>query len=313
MCLRNELIPPHSFTGIRMSRLKEKIDTGDFIVTAELGPPRSASPRSIIKKVTYFQDGVDAVNITDNQTAIVRLSSIAAAAIVREHGLEPVIQMTCRDRNRIAIQGDLLGAAALGIENVLCLTGDHVTFGDHPEARPVFDLDSVQLLKTVAYMNSGRFLSGEKIKTRPTFCCGGAANPFAPPLRARLRRLRKKIEAGARFIQTQAIFDPTGFEEWMTRVRKAGLDKECAILAGVMPVKSAKPLIYMKEEVPGMVIPDSVIERLDQAGDPKVEGIALAAETIKQVSNIEGVQGIHLMPLMWEKVTPKVLKKAGLI
>ena len=293
--------------------IREKIDSGQFIVTAELGPPQSANGNAIRKKTVHFQRGIDGVNITDNQTAIVRLSSIAAAKIVIEEGLEPVIQMTCRDRNRIALQSDLLGAAALGIENVLCLTGDFQKFGNHPEAKPVFDMDSVQLIATAHRLAQGNFLSGDSIKTPPTLCIGGAANPFADPMEFRVSRLEKKIRAGARFIQTQPVYDFTRFVEWMDLVRDAGLDEKVAILAGVMPVKSAKALKYMKDEVPGVRIPDELIRRMEEADDPKEEGTRMAAEMIVRLKGIEGIRGIHLMPLMWESITPRILQDAGLI
>lgn len=293
--------------------LREKIASGQFIVTAELGPPQSANGITVRKKTIHFQKGVDGVNITDNQTAIVRLSSIAAAKIALEEGLEPVIQMTCRDRNRIAIQSDLLGAAALGIENVLCLTGDHQRFGNHPEARPVFDLDSVQLIATAQRLTEGYFLSGDAIKTPPALFIGGVANPFADPLGFRVLRLGKKIQAGARYIQTQPVYDLDRFQEWMEEVRAQGLHKETAILAGIMPVKSVKALLHMENEVPGIRIPESCITRMGNAEEQKEEGIKMAVEMILALREIEGVQGIHLMPLMWESVTPRILDEAGLL
>jgi len=291
---------------------KEKILSGQFIVTAELGPPRSSNGDVIRRKTKHFRNSIDGVNITDNQTAIVRLSSIAAAKIVLEEGLEPIIQMTCRDRNRIAIQSDLLGAAALGIQNVLCLTGDHQRFGDHPESKPVFDMDSIQLIASVQRLNEGFFLSGEPIKTAPSFFIGGAANPFAEPFESRILRLEKKIKAGARFIQTQPVFDITHFQNWMDAVRQKKLDQEIAILAGVMPVKSVNALLHMQEEVPGIRIHPQYIERMEKADDPKEEGVRIAVEIIQELRDIDGVRGIHLMPLMWESITPRIIKDSGL-
>ena len=293
--------------------LREKIETGKFLVTAEMGPPQSSSGDVLRKKAVYFQKGVDGVNITDNQTAIVRLSSIASAKILLDEGLEPVIQMTCRDRNRIALQSDLLGASALGIENVLCLTGDFPTFGNHPEAKPVFDLDSVQLIAMVTQLNEGRFLSGETMKLAPHFLIGGGANPFAEPLEFRVLRLAKKIRAGARFIQTQPVFDLERFSEWMGLVRKHGLHEKAAILAGVMPVKSAKALLYMQRDVPGVRIHHDYIQRMEKADSPQEEGIRIAVEIIEELKNIEGVRGTHLMPLMWESITPRILEESGLL
>lgn len=287
---------------------KQKIESDQFVWCGEIGPPQSCDGDVIRKKAQYFKGYVDAVNITDNQTAIVRLSSIASGKILLDEGVEPIIQMTCRDRNRLAIQSDLLGAAALGINNVLCLTGDYQTFGDHPEARGVFDLDSVQLVATVANMNRGYLLSGSEMKKATDFLIGAAANPFAQPFEIRLIRLFKKIEAGARFIQTQPIFDLELFSRWMERVVAMGLHERAAILAGVMPVKSAKALLYMKQEVPGVKINDEYLQRMNRASDPKEEGVRIAVEIIHAVKAIKGVQGIHLMPVMWESITPTIIE-----
>jgi methylenetetrahydrofolate reductase (NADPH) len=292
--------------------LQEKIDAGQFIVCAEIGPPQSCDGDVIREKSRYFRGYVDAVNITDNQTAIVRLSSIASAKILLDEGLEPIMQMTCRDRNRLAIQSDLLGAAALGIRNVLCLTGDYQTVGDQPEAKGVFDLDSVQLLATVAGMNDGFLLSGTEMKKRPGFLIGAAANPFAEPFEMRLIRLHKKIASGARFIQTQPVFDLALFTRWMERVVGMGLHEKAAILAGIMPVRSAKTLQWMKENVPGVRIPDPLIRRILTAHDPEAEGIRAAVELIHALKIVPGVRGVHLMPTRWESVTPTIVEEAGL-
>lgn len=279
----------------------------------EIGPPRSCDGDVIREKSKYFKGVVDAVNITDNQTALVRLSSIASAKILLEEGIEPIMQMTCRDRNRIAIQSDLLGAAAFGIRNLLCLTGDHQKFGDQPEAKGVFDLDSIQLIATVAKMNSGFLLSNQEMKKAPEFLIGAAANPFAEPFEMRLIRLHKKAVAGARFIQTQPVFNMEIFARWMEKVVEMGLHEKCAILAGVMPVKSEKALLHMKKEVPGVKINDEYIDRMKAARDPKEEGIKIAVEMIHTLQKIEGVRGIHLMPVMWESITPVIIKEASLI
>ena len=291
---------------------KEKLESGQFIVCGELGPPQSANGNMVRKKSCHFKGVVDAVNITDNQTAIVRMSSIAAAKILLDEQVEPIIQMTCRDRNRIAIQSDLLGAAALGLENVLCLTGDYQRFGNHPEARPVFDMDSIQLIATCAQMNAGSFLSGDLIKTPPSFCIGGAANPFAEPFDMRIIRLEKKIKAGAHFIQTQPVFDLERFIKWMDAVRERGLHEKTAILAGVMPVKSVNALLHMKNEVPGMRVDPAYIARMERAADAPEEGVKMTVEIIREIRNIKGIRGIHLMPLMWESITPVILKEAGI-
>jgi methylenetetrahydrofolate reductase (NADPH) len=292
--------------------LKEKIESNKFVVCGEIGPPKSCDGDIIREKSKYFKDAVDAVNITDNQTAVVSLSSIASAKILLEEGIEPIIQMTCRDRNRIAQQSDLLGAAALGIHNVLCLTGDHQKFGDQPEAKGVFDLDSIQLIATVDSMNRGFLLSGHEMKKAPQFLIGAAANPFAEPFEMRLIRLYKKVEAGARFIQTQPVFHMELFRRWMEKVVELGLHEKCAILPGVMPVKSEKVLLHMKKEVPGVKINDEYISRMKEARDPKEEGIKIAVEMIRALREIKGVRGIHLMPVMWESITPVIIKEAHL-
>jgi methylenetetrahydrofolate reductase (NADPH) len=292
--------------------LKQKIESDQFIICGEIGPPKSCDGNVIREKSKYFKDYVDAVNITDNQRAIVRLSSIASAKILIDEGVEPIMQITCRDRNRLAIQSDLLGAAALDIRNVLCLTGDYHTFGDHPETKGVFDLDSVQLVATVAKMNSGFFLSGLEMKKAPQFLIGAAANPFAEPFEMRLIRLHKKINAGAHFIQTQPVFDLEIFTRWMERVVEMGLHKKAAILAGVMPVRSAKTLLLMKERVPGIKINDEYINRMKYAHDSKEEGVKMAVEIIQTLKNMNGVRGIHLMPMLWESITPTIIREAKL-
>ncbi|MCC6395449.1 MAG: methylenetetrahydrofolate reductase [Bacteroidetes bacterium] len=292
--------------------LQNKIDAQQFVVCAEIAPPQSCDGDVIREKAKLVRDHVDAVNITDNQTAIVRLSSIASAKILLEEGIEPIMQMTCRDRNRLAMQSDLLGAAALGIRNVLCLTGDHQTIGDQPEARGVFDLDSVQLIGTVAAMNGGYLLSGSEMKKRPAFFIGAAANPFAEPFEMRLIKLHKKVSAGARFIQTQPVFDLEVFARWMQKVVGMGLHEKAAILAGVMPVRSAKTLQWMKEKVPGVRIHPDYIQRMVRATDPEGEGFAVAIEMIRVLKNIHGVRGIHIMPGPWEGVTPALAKEASL-
>lgn len=296
------------------SNLERVLSAGHLAVTGELGPPQSASANVIRKKADYYKGCVDAVNITDNQTAIVRMSSIASAAILAQLGLDPVMQMTCRDRNRIAMQSDILGAYALGINNILCLTGDHQSFGNHPTSKNVYDLDSVQLIRAVKMMRDDkRFLSGDELKVEPRMFIGAAENPFADPFEYRAVRLAKKIAAGVDFIQTQAVFDLARFSRWMEMVRDRGLHEEVYILAGVIPVKSARALEYMKNEVPGMIVPDDLIRRLEKASDPKEEGVKVAVETIGQLRQIPGVAGVHLMPMMWEAIAPTIVETAGLL
>ena len=295
------------------SRLEQLLDAGKFVVCGEMSPPQHADKSAIAKKCGYFKGYVDAVNLTDNQTAIVRMSSVMSSVFAIEGGCEPIMQMTCRDRNRLGIQSDILGAYAAGVKNVLCLTGDYQTFGNHPEAKGVFDLDSVQLIRMVSEMNAGRFLSGDEIKSPPAMFVGGAANPFAEPLDLRIVRLGKKIAAGAKFIQTQAVFDMANFEKWMSAVRDEGYHEQVHILAGVMPVRSVKALLYMKESVPGMSIADEYIRRMETAQDPKEEGVAICVEIMKRLAAVPGVRGVHIMPVMWESITPRVVEEAGLL
>ena len=297
------------------SKLEKVLTAGKFAVTAELGPPQNANTEAVIKKAKHSLGVAEAVNITDNQTAIVRMSSIAAAAIAIQQGLEPVAQMVCRDRNRIAMQSDILGAAALGVKNLLCLSGDHQSFGNHPEAKNVFCLDSMQLIAMVKQMRDEKtFISGDPIKEHePRMFIGAVANPFADPFEFRVMRLAKKIAAGADFIQTQCIFDMDRFEEWMKQVVEQGLHEKAYIMAGITPVRSSRALKYMKAEVAGITIPDELIERMDGAEDPKEEGVKIACEMIERVKGIEGVSGLHLMPIGWESITPVILEKTGLL
>ena len=296
-------------------RLEKVLTAGQFAVTAELGPPQNANPEAIKKKSKHCIGNVDGANITDNQTAIVRMSSIAAGAIALSCGVEPIIQMVCRDRNRLAMQSDILGAAALGIQNLLCLSGDHQTFGNHPDAKNVYDVDSMQLIAMVKKMRDDKqFLCGDEIKEHePKLFIGAVANPFADPFEFRVMRLAKKIDAGADFIQTQCIFDMKRFAEWMKMVVDEGLGEKVYILAGLTPVRSHKALKYMKNNVAGMSIPDELITRMESAEDPKEEGVKICLEMIEQIKGIEGVSGIHLMPIGWESITPVILEQAGLL
>ena len=299
------------------SNLENLLKTGKFVVTAELGPPRGADRSAIEKKCEILKGYGDAFNITDCQTAVVRMSSIAASRIVLEAGLEPIIQMTCRDRNRIAIQSDLLGAAALGAKNLLCLTGDHQKFGDHPMAKGVFDIDSVQLIQIVKTLrDEKKFQSGQELKTsEPRFFIGAAENPFADPFKFRAIRLAKKITAGADFIQTQIIYNVKKFKEWMTMVTDMGLHERAFILAGVAPLKSAGMAKHMKYNVPGMDVPDEVMNRMTAASankKGKEEGIKICLEVIEQVRAIKGVAGIHIMAVEWEEAVPEIVQQARL-
>jgi 5,10-methylenetetrahydrofolate reductase len=295
------------------SNLERLLRAGEFVVCGEMSPPQSADKASILKKSSYFRGVVDAVNLTDNQTAIVRMSSVMSSVFAIEGGIEPIMQMTCRDRNRLAQQSDILGAYAAGVRNILCLSGDYMSFGNHPDAKGVFDLDGVQLIHTVRDMNEGRFLCGDEIKEPPRMFIGGAANPFAEPMDLRVIRLGKKIRAGAHFIQTQPVFDIPMFEKWMGMVRDEGFDEQVFIIAGIMPVRSVKALQHMRDNVPGSRIADEYIKRMESAADPKEEGIAMTVEIMKQVKEIRGVKGLHLMPVMWESITPTIVEMAGLL
>jgi methylenetetrahydrofolate reductase (NADH) len=295
--------------------LRERLASGGFAVTAEISPPRGASTENITKTVAAIRDWVDAVNVTDNQGSNVRLASWAGSLAVKQAGLDPIMQMTCRDRNRIALQSDLLGASALGIRNVLVMTGDHPKFGDHPGAKPVFDLDSVQLLWALRTMRDEHvLLSGRKLDPPPDCFLGAVENPFAPPAGFRADRLGKKVKAGAQFVQTQFVFDVPAFAGWMAQVRDLGLHERCAVLAGVGAVRSVKALDYMREHVPGVEVPDDVYQRLKAVPPDRqaAEGIKLAAEILQQVAEIPGVAGAHLLVAGNERAVPDILESAGL-
>jgi len=298
------------------SRLEQILNAGQFAVTSECGPPRGAEPGVIRKKGELLKGSVDAINVTDNQTSVVRMSSIAACVILKAMGFDPIVQMVTRDRNRIALQSDILGAAALGMNNLLCLSGDHQTFGDDPQAKNVFDLDSIQLIQLVKRMrDEGMFPSGKKIEGPPKMFIGAAENPFAEPFAIRPLRLAKKVDAGVDFIQTQCIYNLDRFEKFMDEVRNLGLHKEVKILAGVTPLKSAGMAKFMKKNVAGMDIPDAVIKRLADA--PKEEqsavGIEVCVESIRRLRQVEGVAGVHVMAIEWEQKVPEIVEKAGLL
>lgn len=298
------------------SNLERVLEAGQFAVTGELGPPQSADSEIIRRKAKILKGHVDAFNVTDGQTAVVRMASWAACLIAKEEGLDPIVQMTCRDRNRIALQMDVLGIAALGINNMLCLTGDHQKFGNHPTAKGVYDLDSIQFIKVVKDMRDERkFQCGDEMEVAPRLFVGAAANPFAAPFEFRVVRLSKKVAAGADFIQTQLVYNVDKFAEWMKMVRDRGLHEKVKILAGVGPIKSVGAAKYMKTRVPGMDVPDSVVERLQGMPKEQVskEGIKLCVDIINQVRQIEGVAGIHIMAIEWEEAVPEILEAAGLL
>jgi len=297
------------------SRLHEKLSQGQFAVTGECGPPRGANKEVIDKKINLLNGYVDAVNVTDNQTAIVRMSSIAASVHLVAAGLEPVMQMVVRDRNRIAIQSDIMGAYSLGIRNILCLSGDHQKFGSQPDAMNVFDIDSMNLIRTVRDMReTGKDMSGFDLDVAPQMFIGAAANPFADPFEYRVIRLAKKIDAGADFIQTQCIYNMDRFKEWIRLSREQGLTEKVYILGGVTPLRSAGMARYMKNKVAGMDIPDEIIKRMDGVDKKSQaqEGIKICLETIEELKELKGVSGVHIMAIEWEEAVGKIVKQAGL-
>ncbi len=296
------------------SSLENLLEAGKFVVTSEIGPPKSADGSVIRKKAELVKGVADAVNITDNQTAIVRLSSIAAAAILLQEGIEPVVQMTVRDRNRIAIQSDILGAVALGARNILCLSGDHQKFGNHPDSKNVFDIDSMHLIRMLKDMrDEKKFQCGDEMDVEPRLFLGAAANPFADPFEFRVQRLAKKVDAGADFIQTQGIYDIDRFGRWLEGARNLGLTEKVHILGGVIPLKSAGAARYIKNKVAGMIVPDEVIDRMKNASKPKGEGIKIAIETVEQLKSMKGVHGVHIMAIEWEEKVREIAEGAGLL
>lgn len=298
------------------SRLERVLRSGRFAVTAELNPPDSADPHAVYERALVLASVCDAINATDASGANVHMSSVGVCALLTRAGYEPVMQVSCRDRNRIAIQGDLLGAAAMGVRNLLCLTGDGVQAGDQPQAKPVFDLDSISLLQTARLLrDEGRFLSGRPLEAPPSFFLGAVENPFVPPFEERARRLGKKIAAGAEFIQTQFCYDLERFEAFMHRVRDLGLHERAAILVGVGPLRSARAADWMRRHVPGVVIPDAIVERMRHApaGNEREEGKRICIDIIRQVREIEGARGVHVMAYRQEELVAEIIEEAGLL
>jgi methylenetetrahydrofolate reductase (NADPH) len=298
------------------SNLEKILRAGLFAFTGELGPPRGSNVTAVREKAKPLLGNVDAVNITDNQTAMVRMSSWAASLIAIEEGLEPNYQMVCRDRNRLAMQADILGASALGIRNMLCLSGDHQQFGDHPQSKGVFDIDSTQLIGTVKKMrDEGKFLGGADIDEPPKLFIGGAANPFAEPHEWRVHRLAKKVAAGVDFVQTQCIFNMQRMRTWVKEAVDMGLTEKVYILAGVTPMKSVGMARYMQLKVPGMDVPNEIIKRLQGVDKKKVadEGINIACEQIAEFKEMKGVAGVHLMAIEWEHKVPEIAERAGVL
>jgi len=298
------------------SNLEKVLKAGYFAFTGECGPPQGANVEHLLEKARHLKGMVDAVNITDNQTAVVRMSSWAASLLVQQEGIEPNFQMVCRDRNRLAMQSDILGVSANGIRNMLCLSGDHQKFGNHPESKNVFDIDSMQLIHLVKTMrDEGKFLNGQDIDVAPKLFIGAASNPFGDPFEFRVYRLAKKIAAGADFVQTQCIYNMDKFRLFMKQVVDMGLHEKCYILAGVTPMKSVGMATYMSKQVPGMEVPESLIKRLRGAGKGKVaeEGIRIALEQVEEFKQMPGIAGVHLMAIEWEHRVPEIAERAGML
>lgn len=296
------------------TNLEKVLESGKFAVTAEAAPPKGTNVESVQKKGALLRHCCDAINVTDNQTAVVRMSSLAGCMLLKQQGADPIMQIVVRDRNRLAIQSDVLGAVALGIGNFLCLSGDHQKFGNHPTAKGVFDIDSIQLIRALKIMRGEKkFISGDDISGEVPLFIGAAANPFADPFEYRVSRLAKKIKAGADFIQTQAVYDVAKFAKWMEMVTARGLDKQVHILAGVIPIKSTGMARYMRDSVPGIVIPDEIFTRMANAENAKEEGEKIALEIVRQLKEMPGVHGVHIMAVGWEDIVSAVAEKAGLM
>jgi methylenetetrahydrofolate reductase (NADPH) len=297
------------------SKLEKMLAAGNLAVTSECGPPRGSDPEVIVEKSKLLKNHVDAINVTDNQTSMTRMCSLAACIRLKLLGLEPILQMVTRDRNRIAIQSDILGAASFDIHNILCLSGDHQSFGDCATGQNVHDIDSMQLIQTVRHMrDEGKFLGGDEIKRPPQMFVGAAANPFADPYEIRVPRLAKKVAAGAEFIQTQCIYNLDKFEDWMKKACDRGLPEKVAILAGLTPMKSVGMARYMKNRVPGMDVPDEIVKRLADTPKEKQaeEGINICVEAIERLKDVKGVAGFHIMAIEWEEKVSEIVERAGL-
>jgi len=289
-----------------MSNLSEALKSGKFVVTTEIGPPKGVDIEEMLEDAELLRGRVDAINITDQQSSVMRLGSLATCRLLKERGLEPVFQMTCRDRNRIALQSDLLSAYVLGIENVLCLTGDYVSLGDHPDAKPVFDLDSVSLLEGATLLQQGRDLAGKELNGVPRFFLGAVVTPGANPLEPQIIKMEKKVKAGAQFFQTQAVYQPEEFEKFVNQTKHL----KVPILLGIVLLKSAGMARFMNKNVAGVHVPEALIEEMDKAGDKRQQSTEIAARLIKDMKGL--CQGVHIMAIGWEKMVPAVLDAAGL-
>lgn len=296
------------------SHLERVLAAGVWAVTAEAGPPKSAAAEVMRRKGIMLKAHCDALNVTDNQTAVVRMSSLAGSLLLAEVGVEPVLQMVVRDRNRLALQSDILGAVALGVRNVLCLAGDHQSLGNHPAAKGVYDIDSTHLVHALKTLrDEHRFMNGEELKGELPLFIGAATNPFGDPLDLHLLRLQSKVNAGADFLQTQAVFDLERFGEWVKRVRDQGLLDRASVLAGVLPMKSARMAQHLQSSVPGLRVPKALVRRMVTATDAREEGVRICLEIIAQLRELRGVHGVHIMAIAWEDVIPRIVEEAGLL
>jgi len=286
---------------------KEKIQAGKFLVTSEIGPPKGIETKKLLEDAELIRGRVDGINVTDLQSSVMRLGSLVVCNVLKQAGFEPIFQMTCRDRNRLALQSDLLSAASLGIENVLILTGDHTTMGDHPEAKPVFDLDSVQLLQVARKLESGSDMKGNKLEGAfPKFCLGAVVNPGADPLEPQIMKMEKKMASGAEFFQTQAVYDIKSFENFVNKTRHL----KVPVMAGIVLLKSAGMARFMNKNVAGVSVPENLIKEMEETKDRIAQSVDIAARLIKELKPM--CQGIHIMPIGWDKVVPKVLEASGL-
>jgi 5,10-methylenetetrahydrofolate reductase len=292
--------------------LQGKLESGKFVTTVEIGPPRSSDSADLMKIVDKVKGCADAYNITDNQTAAVRMSSLAGSVICLRNGLEPIMQMVCRDRNRIAMQSDVLGASALGVKNILCLSGDHQIFGTQPDAKNVYDIDSTQQLMIFSKMRDGKLWSNDELRSSPSLFLGAVTNPFGDPRELHVIRLANKSAAGAQFVQTQPVFDTDAFENWLDAVESIGMADRTKIIAGILPMKSYEATKRLSK-VPGMAIPDDVLERMRKAADGEAEGIRIASETIERIRKMKMVSGIHVMPVYWYSGVRRLVETAGII
>ncbi len=287
-------------------KVSELFESGKFVVSSEIGPPKGVDVTGMMEDAELLKDRVDAINITDQQSSVMRLGSLAACKLLKDRGIEPIFQVTCRDRNRIALQSDLLNAAAFGIENVLCLTGDYVSLGDHPDAMPVFDLDSVSLLQAASKLMEGRDMSGAELIGTPNFCLGAVVTPCTEPMEPQVLKMEKKVKVGAKFIQTQAVYDPKTFENFMSQIKHL----DVPVMLGIVMLKSAGMARFMNKNVAGVHVPDTLIDEMDKAEKRSDKSIEITVRLINEMKDM--CQGVHLMPIGWEKKVPAVLDAAGL-